>query len=61
MGCRCNERGIAIIKTARAIGKGDLKTATEQTGFVVRTAVQDAGSVLRQSAAAAKQRLMRRR
>lgn len=60
MGCRCNERRDAIVRTAQAIKAGDTKTATDQTAFVVKSAVEDAASALRQSVAAARSRLMRR-
>jgi hypothetical protein len=60
MGCRCNERRGAIVRTVHAVKAGDTKTAVEQTTFVVQSTVQDAASVLRQSVSAAKARLMRR-
>jgi hypothetical protein len=60
MGCRCNERRGAIVRTVQAVKARDTKTAVEETTFVVQSTVQDAASVLRQSVTAAKARLMRR-
>lgn len=60
MGCRCNERRVALNRTTEAIAEGDVQTAAEQTVFVVKSAAQDAASAFRQTVAAAKSRLMRR-
>lgn len=60
MGCRCKERGQAIIAAARSIRAGDTKAAASQIQFVGRTMVQDAKAELSQRMAAAKARLQRR-
>jgi len=60
MGCRCNERRVAITRTVQAIRAGDTKTATDQTAFVVKTAAEDVVNTFRQSVAAARSRLMRK-
>lgn len=58
MGCRCNERGQAIVRGAAALGRGDLRTAATSAAFVVRTTAEDARTgALRASAAAQLARL----
>jgi len=61
MGCRCNERRQAIVRSIQATAKGDVEAATKEATFVVKSTVQDAGNVFRQSVAAAKARLSRGR
>jgi hypothetical protein len=60
MGCRCNERRDAIIRTVDAIRAADPETIAEQTAFIVKSSGEDIANTFRQSVAAAKSRLMRR-
>lgn len=55
MGCRCNERAIAIRKAAVAIAHGNVKAAADAARFVRDSAIEDAADAatrLRQAAAA---------
>jgi hypothetical protein len=61
MGCRCNERRQAIVRSLNATAQGDVETVAKEATFVVKSTVQDVGNVFRQSVAAAKARLMRGR
>lgn len=60
MGCRCNERRQAIVRTVKAATQADVQTIATETAFVLKSTVQDAGNALRQSVVAAKARLSRR-
>lgn len=61
MGCRCKERGDAIRDAMLAIARGDTAEARERAAYVARTAVEDAGSAVRQARAAAAARLRGKR
>lgn len=61
MGCRCNERRQAITRSVEATARGDVEAVAKEAVFVVRSSVQDAGAIFRQSVSAAKARLTRRR
>ena len=54
MGCRCNERKIAIVRGVSAAVRGDVKGVAQSAAFVSRTFVQDARSGALRTAAAAK-------
>lgn len=43
MACRCYERRTAIVRSAEALGRGDIAAAAlpATAGFVVRTAAED--------------------
>ncbi|MDA9521647.1 hypothetical protein XI06_15175 [Bradyrhizobium sp. CCBAU 11434] len=60
MGCRCNERRIAIVHGVRAVVRGDAEQAAEQARFVVTSTVEDASSLFRAKVAAAAARMTRR-
>jgi hypothetical protein len=57
MGCRCKERAAALVRSAEAAAKGDGRAVAAETTFVIKSAVEDATSALRQKAAAARSRL----
>lgn len=56
----CAQRREALIKAGKAVVKGEVKAAVAETASVMRSGAQDAGSVLHQATAAARNRLMRR-
>jgi hypothetical protein len=58
MGCRCNERREAIVRTVEAAATGEAIPA--ELPFVVKSAAQHTANAFRQSVAAAKSRLSRR-
>ncbi|CUT12522.1 hypothetical protein BF49_3602 [Bradyrhizobium sp.] len=60
MGCRCNERRIAITQSVRAVARGDAEQVVEQARFVVVSTVEDASNLFRAKVAAAASRLARR-
>lgn len=61
MGCRCKERGEAIVRGALAIASGDTATARDAAAYVARTAIDDAALAARQARAAAMAKLKGRR
>lgn len=63
MGCRCNERAAAMVRTVKAIGTGDAAEAAAQVQFITKSAVEDVATTVRSQMLAARSRLamMRRR
>ena len=61
MGCRCKERGKAIVRAALAIARGDTASARDAAAYATRTAIDDAAMVARQARAAAMAKLKGRR
>ena len=59
MGCRCNERGIAIAKAVSATARGQAGEVVRQTGFVVRTIAEDAAAIARVQVGQARAALVR--
>lgn len=51
MGCRCKERGEAIVRGALAIARGDTAAAAHEARYVRRTAIEDAAEKARAAAA----------
>jgi hypothetical protein len=41
MGCRCQERRVAITRAAGAVLRGDVNTAARNVAFVGRSAAED--------------------
>ena len=58
--CRCSDRRAAIIRSAGAVVRGDLRQVRAEAAFVARSAVEDVGQAARQRLDAARARLARR-
>jgi len=56
----CGARAAAIATGAKALVRGDAKTATENARFVVKSAAQDAAAAFRAKVSAARARLGKR-
>lgn len=52
MGCRCRERGQAIVRAAGAAVRGDARAVAVNAAYVGRTMVQDGAALARRAAAA---------
>lgn len=52
MGCRCTERGQAMVRGVSAVARGDAKGAVSSAAYVARTLVEDARSGALRAAAA---------
>lgn len=59
MGCRCGERREAIVKTAKAIQKGDGQAVASEVKFIAQSAIEDASTALRKSISQARVNLTR--
>lgn len=57
----CADRGKALIRTGRAMVRGDVKAVATETASVVKSGIHDIASALRTQTAAARHRLMMRR
>ena len=60
MGCRCSERGAAIVKGVRLFAKGEIASAADKAKFVVQSAAEDAKTALQRKVSAARTRLTMR-
>lgn len=61
MGClSCQERAKAMIETGRALARGDLHKASQQSQLVVKTIERDIGAGIKAAAAVARSRLQGR-
>jgi hypothetical protein len=61
MGCHCKERREALMRTIQAAKRQEVADVRDELTYVVTTMAEDASTLLRQSVAAAKSRLMRLR